>query len=66
MNLNEFYNLYHALETRGLSPWVYPPVVDGNNPLGIDSQDIDNYSTSRGVRTWRILAQVITYDFCFF
>ena len=26
-------------------------------------KDVGNYSTSRGVRTWRILAQVITGDF---
>ena len=28
--------------------------------------DIGNYSTSCGVKTWRILAQVITHDFCGF
>ena len=38
------------------------------NPLGNDSpvRIIGNYSTSRGVETWRILAQVITCDFCCF
>ena len=29
-------------------------------------KDVGNYSTSRGVRTWRILDQVIIYDFCCF
>ena len=29
-------------------------------------KDVGNYSTSRGVRTWRTLAQVITCDFCCF
>ena len=28
--LNEFYNLYPARETRGSSPGVYSSVVDGN------------------------------------
>ena len=33
--------------------------------FGTDCQDVGNYSTSREVRTWCILAQVIT-DFCCF
>ena len=37
-------------------------------PFGWQSggKDMCNYSTSRGVRTWRILAQVITCDICCF
>ena len=33
------------------------------NPLDDGSKDVGNYSTSRGVRTRRILAHVITDDF---
>ena len=61
--MNQFYNLYLARETRGSSPGVYYPTVDGQaqgyilrrslviNPLGNDSPDVGNYSTSREVRT---------------
>ena len=68
MNLNEFYNLYPARETRGSSPGVYSPAVDGNYSIRQwqSGKDVGNYSTSRVVKTWRILSQVITCEFCCF
>ena len=66
--LNEFYNLYPAGETRGSSPGMYSPAVDGVYSVRRwqSGKDVGNYSTSRGVRTWRILAQVIICDFCYY
>ena len=60
--MTEFYNLYPARETRGSSPRMYSPADDGNYFVrqGQSGKDVGNYSTSHGVRTWRILAQVIT------
>ena len=44
---------------------VYSPVIDDVYPLGDDSPvRMWTINPSRGVRTWRILAQVITFDFC--
>ena len=66
--MDEFYNLYPAHEIRGSSPGVYSPAVDGNKSVRQEEsgKDIGNYSTSRGERTWHILAQVITGDLCCF
>ena len=66
--MNEFYNLYSAGETGGSSPGIYSPAVDCNYSVRQwqSGKDLGNYYTSRGVRTWRILAQIITCDFCCF
>ena len=65
--MNEFYNLYPARETQVPNPWVYSPVVDDVYSVRRwQSSKEGNYSTSRRVRTWRILPQVITRDICCF
>ena len=64
--MNEW--ILSARETRGTSRGVYSLAVDGNSSVRQwqFGKDVGTYCTSRGVRTWRILAQVITCDFyCF-
>ena len=60
--MNVFYNLYPARETRGSSPGMCSPTVDGIYSIrrGQSDEDVGNSSASRGVRTWHILAQLIT------
>ena len=60
--MNKFYNLYSTRETRGSIPRVILQWSMVFNPLGdIQSgKDVGNNSTCRAVRTWHILAQVIT------
>ena len=53
-------NLLPTHETTGSSPWV---VFSGGHSCFIrtvlSGKDMGNYATSRGVKTWHILAQII-------
>ena len=63
--MNEFYNLYPAREIRRSSPRVSPTVdCVWSVRRWLSGKDVCNYSTSRRMRTWRILDQVITCNFC--
>ena len=61
MRFNEFYNLYPTHETGGSSQWVYSLAVDDVYSFRNRQfcKDMGIYSTSPGVTTWLILAQVI-------
>ena len=66
--MKEFYNLYLHRETSRVKPGMCSPVVDGNYYVRrwLSVKDAGNYSTSRKVRTWRILIHVNTGEFWYF
>ena len=66
--INELYNLYPTHETQGSSLGVY--FFAGHSCFVRSALTVwwgcGRLFTSRAVRTWRILAQVIVCDFCCF
>ena len=53
------------MKTQGSSPGCVLRQSMVINTLGDAVKDACNYSTSSKVRTWRILNQVITREFCY-
>ena len=66
--MKEFYNFYLHHENSRVKPGVCSPAVDGIWYVmqWLSVEDAGNYSTSRKVRTWLILTQLITREFFYF